>query len=99
MCVGATVVSGLSASNFQPCDFVVIQGVGAFGLYACAFTKQLGAKTVIAIDKIDKRLELAKQFGADFVININSNPDHRYIYCYITIRINCAKYNILSTNP
>tara|TARA_B100000929_G_scaffold66930_2_gene51070 strand:- start:2805 stop:3905 length:1101 start_codon:yes stop_codon:yes gene_type:complete len=75
MCVGATVVSGLSASNFQPCDFVVIQGVGAFGLYACAFTKQLGAKTVIAIDKIDKRLELAKQFGADFVININSNPD------------------------
>ena len=75
MCAGATVTSGLSVSNFQPCDFVVVQGVGALGVYACAFTKQLGAKTVIAIDTIDERLELAKQFGADFIININSNFD------------------------
>ena len=75
MCAGATVTSGLSTSHFQPCDFVVIQGVGALGLYACAFTKQLGAKTVIAIDVVDERLELAKQFGADFLININSNTD------------------------
>ena len=75
MCAGATVTSGLSTSHFQPCDFVVIQGVGALGLYACAFTKQLGAKTVIAIDTIDERLELAKQFGADFLINANSNTD------------------------
>ena len=69
MCAGATVTSGLEIANFQPCDYIVIQGCGALGLYACSFTKELGAKKVIAIDTIEKRLELAKLFGADFTIN------------------------------
>ena len=38
-------------------------------MYACAFTKHLGAKKVIAIDVMNDRLELAKQFGADYIIN------------------------------
>ena len=48
---------------------MIVQGCGALGMYACAFTKQLGAKKVIAIDFNDNRLELAKQFGADYTIN------------------------------
>ena len=70
MCAGATVIGSLYESNFSKCNFVVVQGCGALGLYACAFSKQLGAKKVIALDKIQDRLSLAKEFGADYVINI-----------------------------
>ena len=70
MCAGATVVCGLNEANFSKCNFVLVQGCGALGLYACAFSKQLGAKKVIALDKMQDRLSLAKEFGADYVINI-----------------------------
>lgn len=75
MCAGATITSGLDAVNFSQCDYVVVQGCGALGLYACAFSKELGAKTVISIDIDEKRLELSKEFGADITINPNVEKD------------------------
>ncbi len=75
MCAGATISSGLDAVNFSQCDYVVVQGCGALGLYACAFSKELGTKTVIAIDIEKQRLELSKEFGADIVINPNIEKD------------------------
>jgi len=75
MCAGATITSGLDAVNFSQCDYVIVQGCGALGLYACAFSKELGAKTVIAVDIDQKRLELSKEFGADFIINPNVEKD------------------------
>lgn len=75
MCAGATITSGLDAVNFKPCDYVVIQGCGALGLYACAFSKQLGCKTVIALDNDQDRLEMSKEFGADILINVNIEKD------------------------
>ena len=71
MCAGATITSGLDSVGFSQCDYVIVQGCGALGLYACAFSKELGAKTVIAIDIDQNRLDLAKEFGADFIINSN----------------------------
>lgn len=68
MCAGSTITSGLDYGNFEECNHVAIQGCGALGMYACAFTKTLGAKKVIAIDHNDSRLEMAKQFGADHII-------------------------------
>ena len=73
MCAGATITSGLDSVNFSSCDYVIVQGCGALGLYACAFSKTLGAKNVIAIDVEEKRLELAKEFGADVVFNSNDS--------------------------
>jgi len=75
MCAGATISSGLDAVNFSQCDYVVVQGCGALGLYACAFSKELGCKTVIAIDKHEHRLELSKEFGADYLINATVEKD------------------------
>ena len=75
MCAGATITSGLDAVNFKPCDYVVVQGCGALGLYACAFSKQLGCKTVIALDNDQKRLEMSKEFGADILINVSIEKD------------------------
>ena len=75
MCAGATITSGLDAVNFSQCDYVVVQGCGALGLYACAFSRELGAKTIIAIDIEQNRLELAREFGADYIINPNEEKD------------------------
>ena len=73
MCAGATVISGMYAADFSSSDYVVVQGCGALGLYACAFAKELGAREVIAIDVDFQRIELAKQFGADHTIKADSN--------------------------
>ena len=75
MCAGATITSGLDAVNFKPCDYVVVQGCGALGLYACAFSKQMGCKTVIALDNDQARLETSKEFGADILINVSIEKD------------------------
>ena len=75
MCAGSTIISGLDYAEFQKCDYVVIQGCGALGMYACAFSKQLGAKKVIAIDIMNERLKMAKQFGADVTINAKESKE------------------------
>lgn len=52
-------------------DTIVIQGAGGLGLYATAIAKDMGAAQVIVFDKLPSRLELAKAFGADVVVNID----------------------------
>lgn len=51
-------------------DTVVIQGAGGLGLYATAIAKEKGAGQVIVMDRLKERLELAKAFGADHIINV-----------------------------
>jgi alcohol dehydrogenase len=75
MCAGACVLGGFNIANFSDCDFLIVQGCGALGMYACAFGKELGAKTIIAMDPIQSRLDMAKQFGADYVINSNKSSE------------------------
>jgi threonine dehydrogenase-like Zn-dependent dehydrogenase len=43
--------------------------MGPVGLMAVAGTRLLGAGLVIAVDCVPSRLELARQYGADVVIN------------------------------
>ncbi|MCZ7545977.1 MAG: zinc-binding dehydrogenase [Anaerolineae bacterium] len=50
-------------------DRVAIFGMGALGLLAVQVARMNGAELVIAVDAIDSRLELARQFGADAVFN------------------------------
>lgn len=54
---------------------VLVQGVGAIGLGAIAFAKRAGAAKVIAVGAPERRLELAKEFGADITINIEDVKD------------------------
>jgi threonine dehydrogenase-like Zn-dependent dehydrogenase len=49
---------------------VVIFGAGGLGLTATAAAKCMGATTVVVTDRIDSRLQLARQFGADHVLNV-----------------------------
>lgn len=50
-------------------DTAVIYGCGPIGLFAVQFAKILGANKVIAVDVKQEKLDLAKQLGADEVIN------------------------------
>ena len=58
-------------------DSVVIQGAGGLGLQAAAVAKDMGAATVIVVDQIAGRLELARAFGADHTINLKEVPERR----------------------
>jgi L-iditol 2-dehydrogenase len=50
-------------------DHVLIVGAGPIGCMHVSLAKTLGATKVIVSEISDKRLELARQFGADYYIN------------------------------
>ena len=56
-------------ANVKLGDTVVVFGSGCIGLVSMMAAKARGASTVIVIDIFDKRLEKAKELGADSVIN------------------------------
>lgn len=55
-------------------DQVAVFGMGALGLLAIQIAKMNGAERIFAVDAITKRLQLAKQFGADELLDA-SNGD------------------------
>ena len=73
-CALSQVLYGLSQIGVTLGDTVVIQGAGGLGLYACGLAKDMGADQVVAIDAVPERLELARQFGADAVIDLKDLP-------------------------
>jgi 6-hydroxycyclohex-1-ene-1-carbonyl-CoA dehydrogenase len=50
-------------------DNIIVIGVGGVGSYTVQMAKAFGAKTVIAIDIDQEKLNRALEFGADFAIN------------------------------
>jgi threonine dehydrogenase-like Zn-dependent dehydrogenase len=60
---------GVDRANIGPEDVVVISGVGVIGLGMVGAARQRNPKTLVALDLSDHRLEKAKQFGADIVMN------------------------------
>jgi threonine dehydrogenase-like Zn-dependent dehydrogenase len=52
-------------------DTVVVQGAGAVGLSAMALARIAGAATIIAIGAPHARLELAREMGADIVLDLH----------------------------
>jgi L-iditol 2-dehydrogenase len=73
-CALAQVVYGLNQIGVWLGDTVVIQGAGGLGIYACGVAKEMGAGRVVAIDSIPERLELARAFGADELIDLKETP-------------------------
>jgi S-(hydroxymethyl)glutathione dehydrogenase/alcohol dehydrogenase len=60
--------AAINATRARPGESIAIFGCGGVGMSAVMGAKLLGAK-VIAIDTLDSKLEKAKEFGADYVIN------------------------------
>ena len=61
-------------ANLRPGDSVVIYGVGGVGLNAVQIASALGA-FVIAVDKVEEKLQHARKLGASETINVDvENP-------------------------
>ena len=60
-------LTGVSAG-----DMVLISGCGAMGLFSVQYVKANGGTVIITgLDQDSKRLALAKEFGADHIINVS----------------------------
>ena len=69
-CALSTVIYALERVKLSFGETIVIQGAGGLGINATAVAKEMGAHKVIVIDGITQRLELAKAFGADELIDL-----------------------------
>ena len=71
-CGSGTAYGALRRMNISGRDTIAIFGQGPVGLAATQFAKAMGAK-VIALDISQSRLDRAKAFGADEIVNPGSN--------------------------
>ena len=70
---GCAVVTGVGAvlntAKVQPGSSVAVVGIGGVGLNVIQGAVLANATTIIAIDLLDNKLELARQFGATHTVN------------------------------
>ena len=78
-CAIGTVTQGLMNAGAHEGQYVVIQGAGGLGLNATAMAKDMGAHRVIVLDRLENRIQLVEEFGADHTINIEefNTPETR----------------------
>lgn len=67
-----TAVHIIERAEIRLGDAVVVQGAGAVGLSAIALARIAGAGRIIAIGAPDTRLALAREMGADIVVDLAS---------------------------
>lgn len=60
---------GVLNGEVQPGDVVVVVGAGPIGLAAITGARLYSPRHVVAVDRADARLDAAKSFGADIVVN------------------------------
>jgi len=76
-CALSQVIFGLGRAGLAFGGSVVIQGAGGLGIQAAAVARDMGAATVIVVDQLPGRLELARAFGADHTINLKEVADRK----------------------
>ena len=69
----AVLLHTLELVKLQLGEAVAVMGAGPIGLLATAVAKLSGASSVTVADRIPERLELAKQFGADAVVDFTKD--------------------------
>lgn len=82
----ACCIKGMMKCNIKPGDIIAIIGAGPSGIIFTQLSKIYNVSTIIVIDSIKYRLEIAKKFGADIIINyheedpikiVKENSDNR----------------------
>jgi len=71
--------NSFSLEGFNFNDTVVVQGVGPLGLAHIIKARMMGAGKIIATDISDYKLGLAKEFGADIVLNSKKTTEEERI--------------------
>jgi propanol-preferring alcohol dehydrogenase len=67
-CAGVTTYKAVKLSGARPASLVAVFGIGGLGHLALQYAKIFGA-TVVAVDVVDEKLELARELGADYTVN------------------------------
>jgi len=73
-CALAQVLQALDSGGFRQGDSLVVQGAGGLGLNMIAAARDMGASLIVAVDGIPGRLALAREFGADYTVDIRDCP-------------------------
>ena len=68
-CAGVTTYKGIKVSGVRPGQWIAIYGAGGLGNLGVQYAKKVFGAHVIAVDINDDKLALAKEVGADYVIN------------------------------
>ena len=73
LCAGVTTYRGLMRSRARPGQWVAVMGIGGLGHVAVQYAIAMGLR-VAAIDVGADKLELARSYGAECLINALDNP-------------------------
>ena len=68
-CAVSTAYHAVDISDLSLGGTAIVFGVGGVGLHAVLWSKFFGAGTVIAVDPVDSKLNVAKDYGADVLLN------------------------------
>ncbi|MCC5889802.1 MAG: alcohol dehydrogenase AdhP [Alkalibacterium sp.] len=75
-CAGVTTYKAIKEAKVKPGQWIAIYGLGGLGNLALQYAKNVFNAKVVAVDINDSQLELAKEMGADLVINpLNENAE------------------------
>jgi S-(hydroxymethyl)glutathione dehydrogenase/alcohol dehydrogenase len=76
--IGCGVLTGIGAvfhsAKVRPGETVAVIGCGGIGLNCIQGALIAGARRVIAVDVLENKLEMARQFGATDTVNANDDP-------------------------
>jgi alcohol dehydrogenase, propanol-preferring len=67
-CAGVTSYKAVKVSRAKPVDLVAVWGIGGLGHLALQYARIAGG-TVVAVDLLEDKLELARELGAEFTVN------------------------------
>lgn len=77
--VGCAVMTGVGAvfntAKVEPGSRTAVFGIGGVGLNAIQGCVTAGAEMIVAVDNNEKKLQMAREFGATHTININDVED------------------------
>lgn len=68
-CAGVTTYKGIKVSGVRPGQWIAVYGAGGLGNLGVQYAKKVFGAHVIAVDINDDKLALAKESGADLVVN------------------------------
>lgn len=71
---GRAYQSPITKEGFSPGDTVVVQGVGPLGMCNALMARMLGAGRIVAIDKSEYRLRVARELVSAETISLNEYP-------------------------
>jgi propanol-preferring alcohol dehydrogenase len=67
-CAGVTTYKAMKVAHIEPTEHVGVFGIGGLGHLAVQYARILGG-TVVAVDIDDTKLDLARELGAEHVVN------------------------------